>query len=86
MKLFIVGPTEIEQDILELGALPQVYMRTPAFSNRLHKELQERYEIEIAPSGGDLATKMFRIGNFGNINKNDIDDLVNKIQTIISEI
>lgn len=52
----------------------------------LVKELQERYEIEIAPSGGDLATKMFRIGNFGNINKNDIDDLVNKIQTIISEI
>ena len=49
-------------------------------------ELQERYEIEIAPSGGELATKMFRIGNFGNITKEDIDDLVAKIKTIIDEL
>ena len=50
MKLFIVGPTEIEQDILELGALPQVYMRTPAFSNRLHKiyeNLQYVFQTKI---------------------------------------
>lgn len=43
MTLFIVGPTEIEQDILDLGTLPQVYMRTPDFSARLekiHKNLQ----------------------------------------------
>lgn len=31
----IVGPTEIEEDILQLGAQPQVYMRTPEFSARL---------------------------------------------------
>lgn|SRR5574344_2160259 len=37
MTLFIVGPTEIEQDILDLGALSQVYMRTPDFSARLEK-------------------------------------------------
>ncbi len=50
------------------------------------KELQTRYNIEIAPSGGDLATKMFRIGNFGNITKSDIDDLISKIKIIISEL
>lgn len=36
-KLMIVGPTEIEEDILRLGAEPQVYMRTPEFSARLEK-------------------------------------------------
>lgn len=42
-KLMIVGPTEIEPEILALGAEPQVYMRTPEFSARLaaiHKNLQ----------------------------------------------
>lgn len=34
-KLMILGPTAIEKDILELGALPQVYMRTPEFTDRL---------------------------------------------------
>lgn len=36
-KLMIVGPTEIEDDILTLGKEPQVYMRTPEFSARLEK-------------------------------------------------
>lgn len=42
-KLMIVGPTEIEPDILALGAEPQVYMRTPEFTARLaaiHRNLQ----------------------------------------------
>lgn len=36
-KLMIVGPTEIEEEILALGSKPQVYMRTPEFSARLQK-------------------------------------------------
>lgn len=35
--LFVLGPTEIESDILKIGAYPQVYMRTPDFSERLEK-------------------------------------------------
>lgn len=35
--LFVLGPTEIEEDILKLGSVPQVYMRTPDFSLRLEK-------------------------------------------------
>lgn len=34
--------------------------------------MSEKYNISIAPSPGDLKTKLFRIGNFGNIQKDDI--------------
>lgn len=35
--------------------------------------LREKYHIEIAPSGGDLKNRFFRVGNFGSITKEDID-------------
>ena len=37
------------------------------------KIMREKYNIEIAPSGGELKTKLFRIGNYGNIGKKEID-------------
>ena len=33
--LMVLGPTEIEKDVLKAGALPQVYMRTADYSNYL---------------------------------------------------
>lgn len=44
-KLMIVGPTEIEEDILRLGAEPQVYMRTTEFSARLEKTFRNLQEV-----------------------------------------
>ena len=37
--LMVLGPTEIEDDILSLGAEPQVYMRTPDYSETLKKNI-----------------------------------------------
>lgn len=36
-KLMVLGPTEIEKDILAAGAFPMDYMRTPEYSKRLQK-------------------------------------------------
>jgi len=41
--LMVLGPVEIENDILEIGSLPQEYNRTPAFTqilSEIHKNLQ----------------------------------------------
>lgn len=35
--------------------------------------MNEKFHISIAPSPGDLKTRLFRIGNFGNISESDID-------------
>ncbi len=48
--------------------------------------MSSKYHIELAPSGGDLKTKLFRIGTFGNINKNDIDYLLNSLKLTLKEI
>ncbi|GHT36275.1 hypothetical protein AGMMS49593_00680 [Endomicrobiia bacterium] len=33
--LMVLGPTEVESEILEIGAKPQEYMRTQEYSNKL---------------------------------------------------
>ena len=41
--LMVLGPTEVEEDILVLGSKPQEYMRTPDYSekwSRIFKNLQ----------------------------------------------
>lgn len=48
--------------------------------------MREKYNIEIAPSGGELKHKLFRIGNYGNITDNDIDLLRNAFKNTISEL
>ena len=44
------------------------------------KIMREKYNIEIAPSGGELKTKLFRIGNYGNIGKKEIDKCLNALR------
>ena len=48
--------------------------------------MREKYNIEIAPSGGELKHKLFRIGNYGNITDKEIDLLKNAFQKTISEL
>lgn len=48
--------------------------------------MREKYNIEIAPSGGELKHKLFRIGNYGNITDKEIDILKNAFQKTISEL
>lgn len=57
--LMVLGPTEIEDDILELGAHPQVYNRTPEFTEVLkgiHENLQYLFQTK---------NPVFILGNSG---------------------
>ena len=48
--------------------------------------MRNKYNIELAPSGGMLKEKLFRIGNYGNINKLGIDKFLNSLKLTIKEI
>ena len=50
------------------------------------KIMREKYDIEIAPSGGDLKTKLFRIGNYGNIGENEINQCLKALELTLKEI
>lgn len=48
--------------------------------------MREKHNIEIAPSGGELKTKFFRVGNFGNITENDIERFLNAMKETLKEL
>lgn len=50
------------------------------------KIMREKYDIEIAPSGGNLKTKLFRIGNYGNIGENEINQCLKALELTLKEI
>lgn len=53
---------------------------------KLVSVMADKYEISLAPSGGELKTKMFRIGNFGDVTSADIDDLLKKLKAAVKEV
>ena len=50
------------------------------------KILREKYHIEVAPSWPGLKEHLFRVGNFGNINKTDIDKFLLALRLTIEEL
>ncbi|MCM1010463.1 MAG: alanine--glyoxylate aminotransferase family protein [Fusobacterium sp.] len=48
--------------------------------------MREKHNIEIAPSGGDLKEKFFRVGNFGAIEKPEIERFLTAMQATIGEL
>lgn len=48
--------------------------------------LRDNYKIYVNPCGGVRAEKMFRVSHIGNITKEDIDELINKISLTIEEL
>lgn len=55
-------------------------------ADQIVKIMRNKYNIELAPSGGMLKEKLFRIGNYGNINKLGIDKFLNSLKLTIKEI
>lgn len=47
--------------------------------------MRSKYNIELAPSGGKFKEKLFRIGNYGNINKPEIDEFLHSLKLTIKE-
>lgn len=48
--------------------------------------MREKHHIEIAPSWPGLREKLFRVGNFGNINKPEIDRFLNALKLTLEEL
>lgn len=55
-------------------------------AEKLVSLMADKYGISLAPSGGELKTKMFRIGNFGDVTSADIDDLLKKMKAAVKEV
>ena len=50
------------------------------------KIMREKYNIEIAPSGGDLKTKLFRIGNYGDVDEDEINQCLKALELTLREM
>lgn len=61
---------------------------TPAKINaeNVVKIMREKHHIEIAPSWPGLKERLFRVGNFGNINKQEIDRFLNALKLTLEEL
>ncbi|GHT63497.1 serine-pyruvate aminotransferase [Endomicrobiia bacterium] len=55
-------------------------------AEKIIKIMRGKYNIEITPSGGDFKNKLFRIGNFGNILKKDIDLFLESLEKTLKEL
>lgn len=48
--------------------------------------MRDKYNIEIAPSGGDLKHKLFRVGNFGSVTDKEIKYFESSFEKTINEL
>lgn len=55
-------------------------------ASQIVRVMREKHNIEIAPSGGDLKTKVFRIGNYGNIGKKEIKKCLKALEETLKEL
>ncbi len=53
-------------------------------ASKVVEHMQENYNIYIAPSPGDLKTRLFRIGNFGDIKEKDILRMLSALKDTLS--
>lgn len=75
---------------LKIPAYPLSDMLTPLLfeginAYELIQILKDKYQIYVNPCGGELATKLLRVGHLGNTNLEDIDYLLEKIRLAVNE-
>ena len=58
----------------------------PYDASEIVRIMREKYNVEIAPSGGELKTKLIRIGNFGAIGKEEIDYMIKYLKLTLKEL
>lgn len=61
-------------------------MTTDIDASEIVRIMREKYNIEIAPSGGELKNKFFRVGNFGAIEEAEITRFLKSMEATIGEI
>jgi len=85
----------IRQGLKELGF--EVFAENPANcvtgimtekydASEIVRIMREKHNIEIAPSGGELKEKFFRVGNFGAIEKEEIKQFLSAMKQTLSEV
>ena len=55
-------------------------------ATQIIKDFEERYNIILTPSGGDLKDKLIRVSHMGNMNKKYVDVLINALKQYYGEI
>lgn len=55
-------------------------------ASEIVKIMREKHYIEIAPSGGDLKDKFFRVGNFGAIKESEIKQFLTALEKTLEEL
>ena len=49
----------------------------------IYRTLREGFDITVTPSGGDLKTRLIRIGHIGNLSEDDYDVLLEALRKVI---
>ena len=52
-------------------------------AKEVYNYLRNNYDITVTPNGGYLSDKVLRVGHIGNITKEDLQDLVEKIKEVL---
>lgn len=55
-------------------------------ATQIIEEFEERYNIILTPSGGDLKEKLIRVSHMGNMNKKYVDVLINTLKQYYRKI
>ena len=58
----------------------------PFDASEIVRIMREKYNIEVAPSGGDMKTKLIRVGNFGAVGKEEIDYFIKCLKLTLNEL
>ena len=58
----------------------------PYDASEIVRIMREKYNVEIAPSGGEMKTKLIRIGNFGAIGKEEVDYMIKYLKLTLEEL
>lgn len=62
-----------------------VYAPKNIDASKLVEVMKNKYNIFLAPSPGELKTKLFRVGTAGNISEEDIDKFISALEQILKE-
>lgn len=54
-------------------------------AKKLVQSLEKNYQIYVAPNGGDLETKVFRVSHMGEQSLNDLDDLISVLHQAVQD-
>lgn len=74
-------PFEIISECMSNAVTPLHPLNVSAYD--VFTILKDEYNIWVCPNGGDMATKIFRVGHIGNLTKEDNTTLINAFESLV---